>query len=231
MAGAGGSSLTITGTVAQVNTMLAQGVQFTGDANAFGADTLTISVNDQGNTGIDPSDGALAGKTLSDTTDTGGAADQQVTKTVGITIQPLNDAPAISFATATASLDEDTSVNFGNLSFSDIDAGSADIYVTLSVDSGSTTGGNVTVIGTPVAGVEVSSNGTKSVVITGPLADINTLLNSANSFSYAPGANFNGSDVLTVVINDLGNTGAGGTKTATQTTAITINTINDAPVI
>ena len=231
VAGAGGSSLTITGTVAQVNTMLAQGVQFTGDANAFGADTLTISVNDQGNTGIDPSDGALAGKTLSDTTDTGGAADQQVTKTVGITIQPLNDAPAISFATATASLDEDTSVNFGNLSFSDIDAGSADISVTLSVDSGSTTGGNVTVIGTPVAGVEVSSNGTKSVVITGPLADINTLLNSANSFSYAPGANFNGSDVLTVVINDLGNTGAGGTKTATQTTAITINPINDAPVI
>ena len=48
--------------------------------------------------------------------------------------------------------------------------------------------------------------------------------------SYAPTANYNGPATLTIVTNDLGNTGAGGPLTDTDTVNITVNAVNDAPV-
>ena len=48
--------------------------------------------------------------------------------------------------------------------------------------------------------------------------------------SYAPTANYNGPATLTIVTSDLGNTGAGGPLTDTDTVNITVNPIDDAPV-
>jgi hypothetical protein len=65
-----------------------------------------------------------------------------------------------------------------------------------------------------VTGAQVVSNGTSSVRITAPLAALNTTLASANGLSFIGGLNFVGSDTLTLTINDNGNTGTGGAKTA-----------------
>ena len=43
-------------------------------------------------------------------------------------------------------------------------------------------------------------------------------------------ANFNGSDTLTVLTSDAGNTGTGGPLTDSDTVAITVTAANDAPV-
>src|SRR5262249_30338506 len=63
---------------------------------------------------------------------------------------------------------------------------------------------------------------------TGKIADINTAL---NGMVHRPSANFNGSDLLTLTTDDLGNTGAGGPLTDTDTVAITVRAVNDSPVV
>src|SRR5205807_393671 len=51
-----------------------------------------------------------------------------------------------------------------------------------------------------------------------------------NGLVYAPAANFNGLVSLSVTTNDLGNTGSGGPLSDTDSVAITVNAVNDAPI-
>jgi hypothetical protein len=111
-----------------------------------------------------------------------------------------------------------SSANGNAISIADVDAGSSNVQVTLTVGSGA-----LTLAGT--TGLTVSGNGTATVTVTGTLANINTAL---NGLTYAPG-NFNGSATLTVTTSDLGNPGSGGAKTDVDTVAIAVSSINDAP--
>ena len=70
------------------------------------------------------------------------------------------------------------------------------------------------------AGAGVSGNGTASVTIAGTAAQINTPL---LGLSYTGNLNFNGADTLRVTTSD-------GTTIDTDTIAITVNAVNDAPV-
>ena len=72
-------------------------------------------------------------------------------------------------------------------------------------------------------GAVVGDAGTGAVTLTGTVAEINTTLAAASNILYAPAANFNGADTLTVATSD-------GTATDTDTIAITVNAVNDAPV-
>ena len=94
------------------------------------------------------------------------------------------------------------------VSVADID--SSALTTTLSVASGIL---NVT------AGAGVTGNGTASVTITGTAAQINAAL---AGLAYTGNLNFNGADTLTVATSD-------GTATDTDTIAITVNAVNDAP--
>jgi hypothetical protein len=67
------SSITLTGTVADINAAL-DGLTYHGNSNFNGSDSLSITTNDNGNTG-------------------GGGAKTD-TDSVGITVTPVNDAPA-----------------------------------------------------------------------------------------------------------------------------------------
>ena len=71
------------------------------------------------------------------------------------------------------------------------------------------------------AGPGVSGNGSASVTITGTAAQINAAL---AGLAYTGNLNFNGADTLTVATSD-------GTATDTDTIAITVNPVNDAPVL
>ena len=143
--------------------------------------------------------------TLTVATSDGTATD---TDTIAITVNPVNDAP-VNTVPAAQTVAEDTILPIAGVSVADID--SSALTTTLSVAHGIL---NVT------AGAGVTGNGTASVTITGTAAQINTAL---AGLAYTGNLNFNGADTLTVATND-------GTATDTDTIAITVNAVNDAPV-
>jgi beta-glucanase (GH16 family) len=66
-------------------------------------------------------------------------------------------------------------------------------------------------------------------VLTGSQTDIDTAL--ASGLTYTPSLNYNGGDTLTITANDLGNTGAGGALSSTQSVTLTVTPVNDPAVI
>ena len=144
--------------------------------------------------------------TLTVATSDGTATD---TDTIAITVNPVNDAP-INTVPAAQSVAEDTILPIAGVSVADID--SSALITTLNVSSGIL---NVT------AGAGVTGNGSASVSITGTAAQINAAL---AGLAYTGNLDFNGGDMLTVATDD-------GTATATDTIAITVNPVNDAPVL
>jgi len=116
---------------------------------------------------------------------------------------------------------EDTPLTIDGLSISDIDVaeGTGEVEAVLSVTNGTI---DVTNTGAAIAG-----DGTGSVTVTGALADVNAAIGSV---VYTPDANFNGTDSLDITVSDLGNTGAGGPLTDSESVQITVSAVNDAPV-
>ncbi|NQZ56001.1 MAG: tandem-95 repeat protein, partial [Lentisphaeraceae bacterium] len=86
--GNGSGSITLTGSVVDINAAL-DNLKYHGDLNSNGSDTLTITTNDQGNTG--------SGNALSDT------------DTIVITITGVNDAPVLQIGSPA-----DTGIAGGN---------------------------------------------------------------------------------------------------------------------
>ena len=133
-------------------------------------------------------------------TGTGGAQNDSGTKTLAVTA--VNDAPTL---TAPGML----RVNMGatavsEVSFADVDAGSGNLVVTLAsaqVNSSGTSSGGVTVGGTAA-----------SRTYTGTLANLNAYF-AANKATVTPAGAFS-SGTLSITINDQGNTGSGGAKSA-----------------
>ncbi|MBI4357498.1 MAG: FG-GAP repeat protein, partial [Gammaproteobacteria bacterium] len=193
-----------TGTQTNVNAAL-DGITYTPNPDANGTHVLTLNTNDQGNTG------------------TGGAKTD--TDTVTITANAVNDAPVNSVPGA-QSVNEDTVLEFKTansnaITISDIDAGSSDVKVTLSVNSGTLTITDTTGL------TFTTGDGTSDATMTfaGSISTINT-----RTLQYQGNANFVGTDTLTITTDDQGNTGSGGAKTDTDTVAITVNAVNDPPV-
>ena len=119
--------------------------------------------------------------------------------------------------------DEDTPLTITGITITDVDAGGDTIEVSLSVANGSLALNDTAGLGL-IDGD--GSDGTLSV--TGSQAAINAAL--ANGLVYTPDANFNGTDTLTVVADDLGHNGTGGPLVTTASAEITVNAVNDAPV-
>jgi hypothetical protein len=227
----GSSSMTVRGTLTDINAALA-GMNYQGPTNANGfTTTVTVSVDDRGNTGVDP---GL----------TGTGTNEIDSATFDITVPSVNDAPTITAPGAqTATEDDATGVTFGNIGFADVDAvaGTDVMTVTLSVANGTVTLSAAAV--TSIGAGNVTNNGTGTVTVAGTLDQLNVAINTANSVTYVANANFAGADPMTIKINDGGGTGGDptsfglpGTGTATTeegaaTVAINVTAVNDAPSI
>ncbi|NBU15387.1 MAG: hypothetical protein EBT35_12465, partial [Alphaproteobacteria bacterium] len=70
--------------------------------------------------------------------------------------------------------------------------------------------------------------GDPSMTFSGTIASLNTAL---TNLVYRANLNYNGSDTLTILTSDLGYTGAGGTLTDSDTVAISVGAVNNAPEI
>ncbi len=196
------SAMTLSGSISNINAFVAgSNVSFTTAANATADVTLTVSINDGGNTG---SGGALS-----------------ASETVTLQVAAVNDAPTVT-APGSIAIIEDIPGALTGISFADVDAGSGNVTVTLSVPSGTlhaTTGGGVTVGGTASA-----------LTLTGSIADINAFI-AASGVSFTTASNATANITLTVSINDGGNTGSGGAQTDTSTVTLTVTAVNDPPTI
>jgi len=216
VSGSGTGSLVLSGTITQLNNLLA-GLNSSSIIYNNGSDTpsastaLTMSINDLGNTGI------------------GGALSNSIIRSINITA--INDAPTIIDTSGSYSVTEQTNLVLSGtgISIADVDAGNGNLQVTLTVGEGAMTAN----IGSTGATI-VSGSGSGSLVLSGTITQLNNLLAGLNSGSITFN---NGSDtpsastVLTLTVNDQGNTGAGGALSNTITRTINQIPVNDAPVL
>ena len=198
------SALTLTGSIANINAFIAAaGVSFTTASNATNNVTLSVTIDDGGNTG------------------SGGA--QTDTTSVTLTVTAVNDAP-VNSVPADQSVDQDANLVFnsgnGNLiSISDVDAGSNTVEVTLSASNGLLSLSGIT-------GLSFSSGdgtGDASMTFSGSIAAIN---NALDGLVFTPTAGYNGPVSLTITTNDQGWSGSGGAQSDTDTIVINIEPIN-----
>lgn len=189
------STMNLSGTIAAVNAFIANNrVTYTTAANATADVTLTVAV-DTGSVGTD-------------------------TKTITLTVTPVNDAPVVSVP-GNITVVEDVPGALTHISFSDVDAGSGSVTVTFSVPSG-------TLSAVSGSGVTVSDSGTGTLTLSGNLSDINAFI-AASNVTFQTALDNTSNVQLTVSINDNGNTG-GSALTDTKTVTINVTAVNDAPV-
>ncbi|MCS3455731.1 T1SS-143 domain-containing protein [Aeromonas sp. BIGb0405] len=179
--GDGSGNLTLLGSQDAINALLSSGINYLGDANFTGTDQLMMVTNDLGNTG------------------SGGG--QDVSSTLEIAVQPVNDAPELTLPGSGVSVDEDGDIILGGISVKDVDAGTAPMQLTLKVEHG-------LLVAAAGAGVTVLGSNSNTLILTGAQDALNAFL--AGAVHYQPSPDYWGDDNLSLVISDLGNTGSGG---------------------
>jgi len=213
--GGGSSTLTFTGTLAQLQAAL-NTVQYVPGDDPDASETISVSFDDLNNAGA----GAAGGGSDVHSVSAGVRID-------GITA--VNDAPTIS-TPATVTAIEDVAFSFANsVSIADPDARNADVEVVLSIPTGSLT---------LTPGATVSTGlGTGTLTLRGTVSQINSAL-ATLSYTSAPDANnLNVSDVvprtLTITVSDLGNSpgNPATAATASASTLINLTPVNDTPTL
>ncbi|MBW2254042.1 MAG: tandem-95 repeat protein [Deltaproteobacteria bacterium] len=203
-AGANASgSMTFSGLLVDINTALAA-VVYDSDPEAHGGETVHVSVSDLGNTG---EDGPL--------TDAG---------TIDITVYAIDDAPVLALPGA-QSVDEDQLLGLPPIGISDVDLaeGTDEVEVTLTATSGT-----LTLVQTTGLAFSSGADATKAMTFTGLLADVEAAL---AALQYDSDPDFNGLDAVAVTVGDLGNFGGGGPLSDGGTIEITVDAVDDAPVL
>uniref|UniRef100_UPI0021CAAF4D putative Ig domain-containing protein n=1 Tax=Parapedobacter soli TaxID=416955 RepID=UPI0021CAAF4D len=200
----GGSpdALTLSGSISDINAFLADSsLTYTPVANSTTSVTLTVDINDNGNSGP------------------GGS--QSDTETMILEMATVNDAPTVT-APINIAVTEDVASPLTGISFADLDAGSGEVFVTLSVPIGTlnaSSGAGVTVGGT-----------SNALTLTGNIANINAFI-AASNVTYTTALNATVNVMLTVTIDDNGHSGSGGSKTDSAPIILLVTAVNDAPVI
>lgn len=202
------AEIVVTGTLSALNGLLTSdgAVSYKGPQDVNNTDsplpTITLEVNDGGNTG--------AG-------DPGTATYDAIT----VDLAPVNDLPVVHVPEIDPenplSVNEDESLAIAGVSVSDLDleeTPGAEITVTLSV-----TNGTLSIYGVPY-----------TEALTGSLSEVNDMLANL-AFMPTPGLETGGTAVLAITANDGGATGDDTGVDVTETLSITINPVNDAPTV
>ncbi|MBF0294938.1 MAG: cadherin domain-containing protein [Magnetococcales bacterium] len=196
------SSMVFTGTLTNVNTALAT-LTYLGNQDANGAETVTVTINDQGYVG-----------------DESPVVPKNATGTMTFTVAAVNDAPVISGTAApTAAVTEDTAATITGWSVADVDAAAGTMQATLTALHGKVTVTNGSVSLT-------TANNLSTVIFTGTLANLSAAI---GSFTYQGDQDYNGSETVSVTVSDMGFTGSGGAKTASTSITFSVAAVSDAP--
>ncbi|MCA9168565.1 MAG: hypothetical protein KDB23_12910, partial [Planctomycetales bacterium] len=204
--GNGTASVSIPGglTQTQLNTALAGGIKYEPTQDYNGPDTIALTATD---------DFGLVGN-----------------GSVAINVVAVNSAPVIAGNNVSINEDTASAANFAAIAISDVDANptTEDLQVVLSLDHGgklTLTAGSGGAGGVP--GGDILGNNSSSVTLTGTQQELAVTI---GTLIYQGATNFNGLEKLTVFVNDLGH-GPGAAKTSSKVIDITVNAVNDAPVV
>ncbi|MCP3936692.1 MAG: hypothetical protein GY708_15115, partial [Actinomycetia bacterium] len=168
--GNGSGSVVVSGTVAQINSLLDDSstgtITYLNSSDTPSASTtFTVTVNDAGNTGTDP---GL----------TGDGSSEEGTNSQTINIVAMNDAPVVNAPGSALAATEQVGLAIEGTGFSvsDVDEAGSGASATLSVGEGAIT------VAVGDSGVTIDSgNGTGTVVVSGTIAQINSLLNDSST--------------------------------------------------
>jgi hypothetical protein len=193
--GSGTATVTLTGTIAAINTYIAgSNLRYQTAQNGTANATLDLTINDFGASG----GGALT-----------------ATDSATITVTAVNDPPSVTGpATIAAQAGAQTSIT--GVTFADLDAASGNLTVTWAVTAG-------TMSAIAGGGITVNSSGTNSMTTTGTLANLIAFVAGANVKFDAPGGTAD--VTLTVTANDNGNTGSGGALSAIRQITLSLSQI------
>ena len=199
-------SWTVSGTLAQINAEL-ETMSLSPAANFNGATSIDLTIADNGNSGV--------GGNLTDTA------------TIAVTVGAVNDPPQNQLPAAQSVAEDGVLVLAtagGNpIAVDDLDA-AGPLRVTLTASNG-------TVTLATTAGLTITTgtgSGDSIVTFEGLDAAIQAAL---EGLQFTPTPDYNGPAAIQVDSDDLGNTGAGGPLSDSDTLAITVTAVNDPPVI
>ena len=144
---------------------------------------------------------------------------------LAITVSAVNDPPQLTLPGA-QTINEDTTAIIPGISVTDVDAGSGNLTVSLSVVSGRLRVSETVSGGVPA--LAIGNNNTNAITLTGTLGQLNITL---PTLSFTSALNNRNNQTLSVSVDDQGNTGSGGNQMAAGTVALNIVAINDDPVL
>ena len=191
--GSGTRSVTLNGMLAEINDVLSGNlgaiIVYTALDDPSLSTNLTLTVDDLGHSG------------------SGGPMSDNDTTTLNITAE--NDDPSNTGSLPTdvvVTEDVATQVNLAAIDLSDVDAGTANLSVTLVTSNGGT------LSALDSGGVAVGSSGTGTLTLDGTVAALNAFLDDPTNIQYvsAPNAGGDNADSLTIDVTDNGNMGSGG---------------------
>ena len=154
-------------------------------------------------------------------TDTG-SAPANGTSDQNVSVTRVNDAPVHDVLGAQTT-NEDTPKALA-LGVGDVDAGTSPLQTTVTVTSGVATLGSLSGL------TFTTGDGTNdaAMTFTGTQSAIDTAL---GGLSYVPTPDYSGPASVQLVTSDQGATGTGGAQSDDDTTAITVDAVNDAPTV
>ena len=207
VSGSGTNSITLSGTLTQINNLLAGNLSGTltyiiNSDTPPASDTLTLTASDLGNTG------------------SGGTLTSNDTATINITAQ--NDPP-VNTVPGAQTVNEDTALALSGISVSDVDGNLSTVQLGV-------LNGTVTVTLQGAATISAGANGTSTLTLSGTQADINATL---ATLSYQGTLNYTGADTLTVTstdTNSVTDVDTVGITVSAQNDAPTITTIVDQTI-
>ncbi len=164
--------------------------------------------------------------------------------TAAITVAAQNDSPVNNYNGSpfaggeSQTTDEDSALVFsaGNsnqIQLTDVDDAGGTMQMTLTVSHGTltlgqTTGLDFAFVGDADGNPAGDGASDASMTFRGSKTDINAAI---ATLTYNPDSDYHGADTLTITSKDLGNAGAGGTLSDSDSVAITVSPDNDATVI
>lgn len=198
--GTADGAMTFSGSLAAVNTALAT-LTYRSALYYNGSDAITITSNDNGNSG------------------TGGARTD--TDAIPLTVTHANLAPVNTVPGGQTAL-QATNLTLNGLAVADADLNGNPLQATL------TAGHGVISLATTTGLTFSSGDGAADSVMTfsGALSAVNAAL---NGIVYRSDAGYSGADTITLTSNDLGSSGAGGARTDTDAIALTV--LSNAPPV
>ncbi|GAB1544195.1 hypothetical protein NUACC21_68710 [Scytonema sp. NUACC21] len=158
-----------------------------------------------------------------------------------ISIHPINSSPILTVLSQQA-VKEEQQLSVRGISVKDNDAGDSIVGVALSVENGTLIIKDDVKNGVPTGQTQTGEK-PNAVILFGTINQINNTLKADKAIVYKSNADFNGIDNLTITVNDSGknrNSTVGDliwppnaldAKSDTKTIQITVEPVNDAPIL